>query len=153
MAAPHVPGGLRKCPFCWNGLCKKHPLQDHGVSLQFIDKQSKTDILKKVYEDRIGSALLKKKQERMMEDMEDSKELNALRVSDWGCVCGARVVSFCMCTARPTLCGSCGHAAALASPLAPRAVSAPPFPVVCSMYCCVRMVAGLVGWCACRRSC
>ena len=80
MSVPVVPGGARKCPFCWNGLCKKHPLQDHGASMQFIDKQSKSDILTKLFEDRIGGALKKKLAEKEREDVMDAKEQDVVRV-------------------------------------------------------------------------
>jgi hypothetical protein len=49
----------------------QHPLQDHGASLQFIDKQSKQDILKKVYDDRIGAALKRAASMKEKEDMMD----------------------------------------------------------------------------------
>ncbi len=46
-------------------------MQDHGASLQFIDKQSKQDILKKVYDDRIGAALKRAASMKEKEDMMD----------------------------------------------------------------------------------
>jgi hypothetical protein len=68
----------KKCPMCWNGLCQKHPRQDHGASLNFISTDDKRAILSKVYEDKIGQALKKKLEEAKMNETD---EMAFVRVS------------------------------------------------------------------------
>ena len=77
VAAPPGEKFDKKCPMCWNGLCRKHPRQDHGASMKFIDTDKKKDILGKVFDDRIGAAL---KQRLAQQKSEEDGEEEMMRV-------------------------------------------------------------------------
>lgn len=79
VAAPKGETFEKKCPMCWNGLCKKHPRQDHGASMNFMDKETKSAILAKVYEDKIGAAL-KQKLAQLKRDEADEEDAEVYRV-------------------------------------------------------------------------
>lgn len=72
----------KKCTMCWNGLCQKHPRQDHGLSLQMIDPEDKKRILAKVFEDKIANALQKKLSEKQRDEFDEAGLLRVGFVHD-----------------------------------------------------------------------
>ena len=52
-------GPASKCPQCFVGLCKRHPLQDHGARTAELNKSigNKTEILKKMYDQMVGKEI------------------------------------------------------------------------------------------------
>jgi hypothetical protein len=54
-------GTAQACPQCFNGHCKKHPMQDHGKRQKALEKQGSrnADLLKKLYEKHVGTELNK----------------------------------------------------------------------------------------------
>lgn len=89
----------KKCPQCWNGMCKKHPLQDHGASLKFIDSGKKKEILASMFQDRIGSALKKISSEKERGDVDEGDFLRVGAPSFPSLVCGVSLplLSGCPC--------------------------------------------------------
>ena len=52
-------GSAPKCPQCFVGLCKKHPMQDHGARTAGLQAAigDKTALLKKMYDQMVGKEL------------------------------------------------------------------------------------------------
>ena len=44
-----------QCPYCYNRMCKKHPLQDHGASLAARGPADRSRALNDLFQKTVGS--------------------------------------------------------------------------------------------------
>lgn len=61
------------CPYCFNGLCQKHPLQDHGASMKKIEPEKKKSVMNALFDSMVKQRLDRAKlEEAKMKEENDT---------------------------------------------------------------------------------